>query len=421
MNLLDMLQSQVGSALAKQAAGFLGESENNVSKGLGAAFPAILGSMINKVESPSSAQGIFDLVSKSDPSILGNIGNLFGGGSNNTNSLLDSGGGILKMLLGDKIGGIVDIISKLSGMKSGSSSSLLKMAAPFVIGMIGKQIKGKGLSALTDLLMGQKSYVSKALPSEMGSLLGFANTGGSSNYRSETSRPTSSGNARGGGLMKWLIPLLLIGGLIMAWQKGCFSGAAKTVDKAANTVKDGAKAAGNAVGNAADAVGGAAKDAAGAVADATKAAFAKVDAAAKAALDKIKFEANSAGAQMMDFINGGFKGDGRVRFNNLNFATGSAKLDAHSMKEIDNLAAILKAYPNVKISIDGYTDNTGDAAKNLELSKQRAGAVMGRLIAQGIAANRIKSAGHGSANPVGDNNTAAGRAQNRRIEVTILK
>ena len=123
----------------------------------------------------------------------------------------------------------------------------------------------------------------------------------------------------------------------------------------------------------------------------------------------------------MKFINGGFKGDSHFRFHNLNFATGSAALNTEAQKEVDNLAAILKAYPGVKVEIAGYTDNTGDAASNKQLSHKRAGAVMGRLIAQGIDASRVKAMGYGQENPVADNSTEEGRAQNRRIEVQLVK
>jgi len=180
-------------------------------------------------------------------------------------------------------------------------------------------------------------------------------------------------------------------------------------------------AAAGAVGDAAETVGDAAKAAGSAAADAVGSVFSTIDEAAKKTLDGIKFAAGSAGEQMKNFIDGGFKGDSRFRFNNLNFASGSARIDGETGVEVDNLAAILAAYPNVKVHIDGYTDNTGDAAKNVSLSQSRASAVKARLIGKGISANRITVKGNGSADPVATNDTAEGRAQNRRIEVSIAK
>lgn len=432
LNLLDMLKDQVTGQLANQASSFLGESESSVTKALGGIFPSILGSMIKSGGSESGASGLLDMIKGVDNDMLGNIGGLFGGGASSVNGLLNNGGGIVNSLLGDKLGGIVDVISKVSGMKSGSSSSLLKMAAPFLLGMIGKQIKGKGVSGLMNLLMGQKDHVAKALPAGMGSLLGlgFADSMGK-DLMDETKKTvantaayakgqaTNAGAAvntaasSGMGWLKWLLPILAIAALgYWLMTKG-------GADKIAGAAGDAMDKTTEAVGDAASATTDAVKDAGNAVADAASAAWNKVDAEAKAAMDKITFAAGSAGAQMKSYIDGGFSGDSNFRFNNLNFDTGSAELN--SATEVDNLAAILKAYPEVSVTINGYTDNTGDAAANKQLSEARAASVMGRLIAQGISPTRVKAVGHGDANPVADNGTAEGRAENRRIEVSINK
>ncbi len=150
-------------------------------------------------------------------------------------------------------------------------------------------------------------------------------------------------------------------------------------------------------------------------------ALGSIDQAAATALNKIKFAAGSVGSQMMDFVKGGAKGEGKFRFNNLNFASGSAQISGNSGLEVDNLAAILKAYKDVKIAVHGYTDNTGNAEANQKLSRQRADAVKNRLVQLGIQGKRISTQGFGDANPVADNGTAEGRAQNRRIEVVIQK
>lgn len=87
-----------------------------------------------------------DLIGTLDLESLGDISGLFGSGASNVNGLLNSGEGIVESLLGSKTKGVVDLISNLSGMKNGATSSLLKLAAPFLLGVIGKQIQGKGLS-----------------------------------------------------------------------------------------------------------------------------------------------------------------------------------------------------------------------------------------------------------------------------------
>lgn len=106
-------------------------------------------------------------------------------------------------------------------------------------------------------------------------------------------------------------------------------------------------------------------------------------------------------------------------FDRLNFETGSAKLTADSKAQVDNMAAILKAYPAVKIKIGGYTDNTGKPENNLALSDSRAKAVSETLVGLGIAADRLEAEGYGDQFAIADNATPEGRAKNRRISVSV--
>jgi outer membrane protein OmpA-like peptidoglycan-associated protein len=113
--------------------------------------------------------------------------------------------------------------------------------------------------------------------------------------------------------------------------------------------------------------------------------------------------------------------------NGIKFATGSATLTAASKNVLAELAKVLKQNTDCDVAIQGYTDNAGwknstaeqSAQKNLNLSQQRAQAVTNYLMqSQGISASQIRATqGYGEANPVGDNSTAAGKAQNRRVEV----
>jgi cytochrome c len=104
----------------------------------------------------------------------------------------------------------------------------------------------------------------------------------------------------------------------------------------------------------------------------------------------------------------------------LTFETGSATLDlALSSAQLDNLVAILNAYPTVQLKIGGYTDNVGDEAANMALSQARAEAVAVALQERGIPAERLNAEGYGSQHPVADNATEEGRAMNRRIDVRI--
>lgn len=439
-----MLQDQLGDALASQASSFLGESSSNTSKALGAVLPSIMGAMMGKASDTNGAGALLNMIKDGGfegGDMLSNIGGLLGGG-NATDGLLSSGGSILSSLLGgdSKMGTIANIISNFSGLKQGSASSLLKIAAPLVMSFIGKQIKSRGLGAsgLMGMLLGQKDNIKNAIPNEisgkMGDLMGFANVG-----EVPSVEAPSGGN-------KWLWPLLLAAGVAAAFyfMKGCDTSAVTDkVENAADAVGDAASGAADAVGdaasgavdaagNAVDAVGDAAGDAADAVGDAASGA---VDAAGNAISSlgaffsrklstgvELNIPENGIEANMIKFIDGDAAVDKTTWFNfdRLTFATGSAELDMDKSKEqLTNMYEILRAFPKVNLKIGGYTDNTGSEATNMKISQRRADAVKNALVKMGINENRLEAEGFGPAHPVASNDTEEGRAQNRRIAARV--
>jgi peptidoglycan-binding protein ArfA len=103
----------------------------------------------------------------------------------------------------------------------------------------------------------------------------------------------------------------------------------------------------------------------------------------------------------------------------IKFQTGSAALTGDGQQQLSTVVTAIKACPAVKLTVVGHTDNTGDDAINNPLSKSRAEAVAAYLVSQGIPADSVSSEGAGSSQPVASNDTAAGRAQNRRTEITV--
>lgn len=101
------------------------------------------------------------------------------------------------------------------------------------------------------------------------------------------------------------------------------------------------------------------------------------------------------------------------------FQTGSDKLTSDGQQQLSIVVPALKACPGVKLTVIGHTDNTGNDAINIPLSNDRAKSVAAYLVSQGIAADSVSSKGAGSAEPVASNDTEAGRAQNRRTEITV--
>lgn len=476
MNLVDLLKDQVTGAIADQAASYLGASSESVVGALDGIFPTLLSKTIGMAEdSGEGLNTIFDLAQNADPGLLDNVSGLFGDASDVTD-LMSGGSNILSSLLGDNLGSIIEMSTKSSGLSSGVTSSLMKMAAPFFMSMVGRYIKDKALDAvgLGKFLGSQKKSAFGALPSGLGDLLGLGSgvlsaiLGGGKDIAegvaevagnvvdagkgAATGAVNMAGDAAkgaanlagsavdaagdvaegavktGSSLLKWLIPLLLVLAVLSFFGiKTC-----TPVDNAVDATKEGVGAVAEGVGDVAGNVAEGVSDAAGAVAEGASGVvgalteelgniFGRVNEAGKDALDKITFTAGSVGDQVMKFVEGGFDGTPNFRFNDLTFETGSATITQETAKEIDNLAAIMKAYPAMNIQVSGYSDNTGDAEKNVQLSQARANSVAARLIGNGVAAERISKKGYGSANPIASNDTPEGRAQNRRIEVTIVK
>ena len=110
----------------------------------------------------------------------------------------------------------------------------------------------------------------------------------------------------------------------------------------------------------------------------------------------------------------------KTAFAQLEFESAKAIIKQSSYSSLDGLAMLLKSHPEWSVTLKGYTDNSGNAAKNLQLSKDRAASVKNYLINKGVSAANIQSQGYGSANPVASNSTLAGRAKNRRVEIELF-
>jgi OOP family OmpA-OmpF porin len=101
----------------------------------------------------------------------------------------------------------------------------------------------------------------------------------------------------------------------------------------------------------------------------------------------------------------------------INFDTGKSIIRDESKPIIEQIVQMLKSNPDLKISVEGHTDNVGTPASNKTLSESRAKSVVSAIVGQGISADRLSPAGYGQDKPIADNNNEEGRAKNRRVEL----
>src|SRR4029434_6559354 len=135
----------------------------------------------------------------------------------------------------------------------------------------------------------------------------------------------------------------------------------------------------------------------------------------------LRFPANGTEARLLTFIQGNAPVTKNTwfDFDRLHFETDSAVIRADSRDQLANIAAILKAYPAAQVKIGGYTDNSGNPAANKQLSQARAQAVCDALQGLGVDSSRVQAEGYGDQHPIADNNTADGRAKNRRVAILV--
>jgi outer membrane protein OmpA-like peptidoglycan-associated protein len=108
-----------------------------------------------------------------------------------------------------------------------------------------------------------------------------------------------------------------------------------------------------------------------------------------------------------------------VNMSDVLFDTGKYTLKPEAREKLAKVSGILLAYPDLKVQVEGYTDNVGGDQYNMTLSQQRADGVLAYLVTQGVNPNNITATGYGMSKPIADNATAAGRAQNRRVQMVV--
>lgn len=149
--ILDLLQGPMGQMIIQGASSQLGQDTNKTQSAIQAAIPMLMGALRKNASDPTKASGLMEAItSKHDGSILDNVMDIFGGGNVNED-VIEDGDKILGHVLGEKKEVVAMAIGKQQGLDMGSAMNILKMAAPIVMGMLGKQARQSNVSNPTDL------------------------------------------------------------------------------------------------------------------------------------------------------------------------------------------------------------------------------------------------------------------------------
>ena len=437
MNLADPMLGNV--------AGQLGESPQAVSTGMKAGIAAILAGLVSKAGDSGAMNQVAQAATDIDPgAVLSDPGALIGAG---TASATAPTGGLLSVLFGGRAGEIADMIAQASGMKSSSASALLSMAIPLVLGFLKRQSGGTlTATSLSSALMSQRDAIMADAPAGLGSLLGLGGAGAAAagaaagavtgaasraaadaragfDSAQDTARTAAAGVQSSG--RNWLLPTLgVLALVVIGWL---MLGRNRSTGTAATATDTTTSTAGGALDSTAMRAGGAAESTARAIGGAVGGAAANLGVFVKRSLPggvELNVPENGVESRLLAFITDGSRQVSDTvwfNFDRLLFETGSSTLTPASKEQVDNVAAILKAYPAVTIKLGGYTDNVGNSAANKKLSADRANTVRADLVSRGIAADRLAAEGYGDAHPVADNSTPEGREQNRRIAIRVTK
>ena len=214
MNLLALVKNLLTTAAVSKISASVGESTTATQAAIGAAMPAILGGIMQNASTTQGTSELLDLLRSGghDGKMLNSLSDALGDTAK-IKDMSNVGSGLLNDIFGDKLSNVTHIISTVSGLGQESSSALLNLAAPIIMGVIGKQVKsqGLGIAGLINLLTSQKDSVTKALPAGMGSILDINKLGDFVGHgKSISSVDDTVVEEKSAGFGKYWLPLLLV-------------------------------------------------------------------------------------------------------------------------------------------------------------------------------------------------------------------
>jgi OmpA-OmpF porin, OOP family len=434
-NLLDMAKSYFSNELVNKASAHLGESEGGISKAISALLPSVIGGLSDKASSGTDgAAAVAKMAAEQHGGgILNSIGSFLH--PDTSNNMLGQSSGLISSLFGN--GGtsnmLTTLISSFAGVKGSTVGTLMSMAVPTLLGLVGKHSSENNLSAssMASMLGEQKKSAMSMLPAgfSLSSLTGGASSAASSVTNAATSAYSNVEEKAGGG-MKWLLPALLVGALAVGAYYLFSKGSNKPEETATTT-------GGTDTSSHATTTGGTDTTHTVTAVEAPKVTLgadglvsydlgALGDLELPGGVKLTGVNANGFENTLVNFIKTGTidttnKAANWFNLHDVQFVSGKTTYATpKAMTQIKNVGAILKAYPNVVIKVGGNTDVSGNAAANVALSQSRAAQVMKDILANGAGATQIKEAvGYGSQFATAKAGDKSGMAADRKTTAKV--
>lgn len=426
--LIELIKSQLSPALIQQTALQLGESEAGISKAITGLLPAVLGGLADN----SGNSSIIDSILKSGSSeTLSNLNE-----STKENSWISN---LIQSIFGNQLSPLINSVASFAGISTASTDNLLHLVTGATTGSVAKFAQENNLdnTQVSNLLSEQKSWISGLLPAGLSfSALNLGNWAKGYSFEGNENPATrtpeaphqaevtksiadegtfpNKNNNEGGSIWKWLLPLLLLLCVGYFIWKQCEK---KEITTTTTTMNDSMIID---------------SDTAMSNSDNNTSTSSKVD--ENIDLNGITLMGYKDGMEdrMIAFLKSdGYKNaadDAALKgdwydFDHVNFKMGSStELEAGSEGQLENLAKILKTFPDAKIKIGGYTDKTGNEASNVKLSTARANFIKEWLTKNGVGAQVLGAEGYGSSFAKVDASASdAERASDRKMSVRFAK
>jgi outer membrane protein OmpA-like peptidoglycan-associated protein len=357
-----------------------------------ASIASVLGGLGRKSDDFGTLRKMLDLVPEESgeitwPTLAGNL-------TNPASPWTAARKNAVSALFGSSTDAVANLVGRESGVGTETAKSMLGIAAPMTLSYLRRLVRDEDLSmhGLSAVLHRESGTIRSVLPAGMSDLLGRPATAWPAAAAPVAAQPQRR-EARSAAWAGALGMALVVLGSLWVWSH---------IHRAAQAPGAAATGMASRLAGEADRLGEPMKQ------------------RAPGGLEKPANEAESRLLGTMDSKDT----TGRplwVNFDRLRFASGSSKLPADASAQLDQIAGVLKAHPELYITVAGFTDDAESATDAMKLSRSRADSVRSALVARAISPDRITTQGFGDQCALADNTTMEGRATNRRVSVRVTQ